>query len=366
MRHETSFPEADNYSVVTTNKQDFLSLLNKREEETKRTRLPAKGIKFFSVGDTVRKNSKTLSSVPDAILNDTRNNTDIVARWGKGKSKGYVPMGTSAWISVKGRIDIYGNGFTQLKSGLQSTVLNKRFADIGDREVQVVTVAGKVRAIMSDEYAVIPASDFFTAVLQHVEQKYSTGKTIHASIDHNVSRLKIVFPEIADTLALAYNLPHKYTPGLIIETSDTGFCANRVCGFWQSGNASFITESNKVELIHIGGATIDKIIEQLPNIFIRYQNTVKKFAALMLQKIDSPLHVLKGACKELKLPRKASKAILEQFNLTYTGQPFTAYDIVREILAAPSLVELNQHQRIALEEKVEKAINLNFEKLQNE
>jgi len=354
----------DGYNATFKTSGEFLLFLNEREGKTIRKKLPAKEVRFFSLSNTIKKNGGTLSAISPVALSDTVKNTDIVARIGKGD---FAPIGESAWISMKGRAEIYGRGVRLLKSDLQSTILNKRFADLGKREVQVVTVEGKIRAIMSDEYAVIPASDFFTQVLEHIKEKYSEYKMVLSYVDHNVSRLKITFPKIADSLNGAYNLPHKYTPGLIIETSDTGFCANRICGFWESGGGiSFITEGNKIELIHIGEATIERVLDQLPNIFVKYQNVVKKFASLMLQEIEFPLHTLKRACKELKLPKKATKAILEQFNLCYTGQPFTAYDIVREILAAPSLVDLETAQQIMLEERVEKAINLNFQKLQED
>lgn len=79
--------------------------------------------------------------------------------------------------------------------------------------------------------------------------------------------------------------------------------------------------------------------------------------------VTEPITVLKKACKQLGIPGKLTKEIVEQFEVGYLpGQSVTAYDLCGEIFCIPNLVSTSKQQK-DLEEKVGKAINLNYEKL---
>lgn len=356
------FRSFDDFEAVCYDAEEFLNLLKEREENTERYVIPAKDLKFYPIEKRVgyygtdEKLCQRLG-VPVELLEDTKKNTDIIVSWHKNQQ--YL-LGKSAWISLKNRIDIYGRGIDLIGTELQTQVLNKRFSQIGDR-VKVIVVDSKVRAIMSDMYAVIPACNVFKGVLDHIEERFGGYNFIVGYVDHNIVYCKVLLPTIADELNKLYRIPlGDFIPGIVITTSDTGFSANRIGPYWQdkSGYRKFINSDEYIYMEHRGSNNLDKLMQELPNIFSKYQNIVKRFAQLLTIEIKNPIKVLRKACsKKLGLPKKLTKALIEQFEQHYAQKTVTAYDICREILYVPSLCS---NCSIDLEEKVGKAININY------
>lgn len=360
--------EFDSFNSTFDCVDDFLSFLREREQNTERHELPAKEVRFMTIEQGLRyyKTEQNLANrlgVSVELLEETKSNTDILVVF---RRNAYL-LGSSAWVSLKNRMNIYGSGYDQLSAELQTAVLNYRFAQIGDKTVKVIIVDKKVRAIMSDEYAVVPTAELFEAVLERTASRFGGYELVASYADHNIARCKIIIPAVKDTLNQIYNLPDEYIPGIIIETSDTGFSANKIGPYWQVGKASFINAKEYIYMPHIGKINLNTVLDELPNVFLKYQNTLKKFAALMQIELSMPVKVLKKACKKIELPRKLTRQLVEQFELnlsTRGGAIVTAYDVCREILFAPQLVD--GQQKTIIEEKVGKAINLNYVALDEE
>jgi hypothetical protein len=426
----------DNYSENFVEMGDFLNRLVERENNTVRP----DGITGNQVNFLTIEQSKKYYKTDDALagrlgidielLEDTKANTNIIVAINKQP----YALGNSAWVSLRNRMAIYGGGFDLLGSELQAQVLNKRFSQI-DKEVQCIIVDQKIRAIMSEEYAVVPTADLVKSIVDSIEERFETYNMVSGYIDHNISRCKILLPELKDELQTIYNLPDEYIPGIIIETSDTGFSANKIGTYWKTKLGSFINSNEYIYIQHKGNASLDKILDEIPNLFLKYQNTLKKFAKLLTIKLVSPvevldrvikrvgmnaqlavdlmetfetnlennedmtvfevfaetcsqcnvtgpvitefpdsyknslmvtsLKVLRKACKHLDVKKKITKQLIENFELNYAdADVITAYDICREIFAAPTYAE--DSQKTIVEEKVGKAINLNYQTLIDE
>lgn len=354
----------DNFGKTFNNICDFFTFLAEREKATTRLEVKANELNFVSVDHalrfykTVPELAKRLG-VAEELVKDTIECTNLIVVINK---EPYL-LGTSSWISIKNRMDIYGTGFDKLDAETKAHVMRKRFAQLGEDKVKVIIVENKIRAIMSDEYAVIPASEVFMSIVEEAENRFENYELREALADHLRTRLVISFPELQNEINELYQLPDKYTPGLIIETSDVGYSANKVGSYWLLPDGTgFINTNEYIYVPHIGKASLNKVLKELPNLFLKYQNTLKKFAQLITVEIPAPVTVLKKACKHIGIPKKYIARLVEQFELNYQNVPkVTAYDICREIFSVPAMVGENRRQE--MEEVVGKAINLNYAKL---
>jgi len=359
----------DNFRTNFASASEFLKFLEERELSTERHEVPADEVRFITIDESLKyyKTYQALAKrlgVTAELLEDTKKRTNIVVAFNKNA---YL-LGDSAWISLKNRMNIYGDGFDQLGAELQATVLNKRFSQLGKTKVKVIIVDKKIRSIMSEEYAIVPASLLFKTVLQHIEGRFGGYEFVTSYVDHNVTRCKVLLTALANDLNKVYNLPDKYIPGIMVESSDTGFSANKIGPYWQMigrSSGTFINQNEYIYMVHKGNTNLDKVLDELPNVFLKYQNTLKKFAMLMQIELDMPVKVLKKACKHIGLSKKITKQLVAQFELNYQNVPaVTAYDVCREILFAPQLVDGTR--KTVVEEKVGKAINLNYQAMDEE
>jgi hypothetical protein len=357
----------DDHEEIFIKSGDFLRFLEEREKNTIRYDAKSSDFNFLSIGHSLHfyKTEEALAkrlNVSMDLLQDTKWHTNLIAAINK---EPYL-IGSSAWNSLKNRIDVYGGGFDKLHADTKALVLKERFMQ-EDKAVKIIVCEGKIRAVMSQEYAVIPAYQLFQEVLQKVEERFEDFITVIALADHNRAVIKIVLPSVKEDINSLYNLPDEYIPGLIIETSDTGYSANKIGSFWlANGRGSFINKNEYIYLPHVGNVKLDDVLEQLPNLFLKFQNTLKKFASLMQIEVEFPVKTLKAACKKLKVPKKYVKLIVEQFegNLPQ-GAKATAYDICREVFTLPNFVN-DSERRKDFEELAGKAINLNYTALQED
>ncbi len=352
--------------------EEFIDFLDEREENTTRIKVPAENLRFLTIGQAKKwyRTDESLASrlgVDLELIKDTEENTDMIVVIGEDKKTPYL-LGNSSWVSIKNRIDIYGKGFDMLGSDEQVRDINRRLSQLGKEEVQVIIVDNKIRAIMSRMYAVVITANLFKAVIKYSKERFDDYRMVDSYVDHNISSCKLLFTDLREELADIYKLPDEYVPGIVIQTSDTGWSANRIGAYWQSKGSSFINANEYIYMKHKGKVSLDDILDELPNLFLKYQNTLKKFAKLLTIEISQPISVLKKACKHIGIAKKHTKMLVNEFEAELSAlsgkgsEPkVTAYDICRKILSLPSHVD--KSQRTDVEEKVSKAINVNYTRL---
>lgn len=363
----------DNFQMQFNNIEEFMGFLKEREQNTHRIKVAAENLRFLTIGQAKRwyKTDEALAErlgVDTELIKDTENNTNMIVVINNGREKKPYLLGKSAWISIKNRIEIYGKGFDMLPPEEKVRDINTRFVQLGKEIVKVIIVDDKIRAIMSQLYAVVVTSDLFDAVLQFSKNRFENYEMIESYVDHNISRCKILFTELKEELAEIYGLRDSFVPGIVVETSDTGYSANKIGAYWQtSKGASFINSNEYIYMKHKGKVSLDDILDELPNLFIRYQNTLKKFAKLLTIEISKPITVLKKACKHIGLGKKHTKLLVEDFEEKLSvidPEKVTAYDLCKQILTLPSFVE--ESQKTDVQERVGKAININYIKIQED
>lgn len=356
----------DEFKLSFDGIDEFLLFLKARERSTKRISVPGNMLNFVTIGDSRKwyRSNEVLSErlgVKPYLIEDTEKNMDMILVI---DGQPYL-VGSSAWISIKNRVDIYGKGFDRLESLEQVRDINAILSDM-KALVQVIVVEDKVRAIMSSEYSVVRGDQLFSQVLANSAERFDGCDLVEASLDYNTTRCKVVFNSLKEELASIYDMPDMFVPGIIIESSDTGHSGNKIGSFWRDDKGrTFINPEDYIYMKHRGSVSIDKIVDELPNIFLKYQDTIKKFAEMVVIEINNPIATLKAAGKKIGLTRKEIKFLSENMELNLGGRTSaTAYDVCQEILSLSAFAE--REEKVSIEEKIGKAVNLDYAKLSKE
>ena len=154
----------DEFKLSFDEIDEFLLFLKARERSTKRISVPGNMLNFVTIGDSRKwyRSNEILSErlgVKPYLVEDTEKNMDMILVI---DGQPYL-VGSSAWISIKNRVDIYGKGFDRLESLEQVRDINAILSDM-KALVQVIVVEDKVRAIVK-EYSVVRGDQLFSQVL---------------------------------------------------------------------------------------------------------------------------------------------------------------------------------------------------------
>lgn len=354
----------DDTELTYLNEKEFLNAIKERQAKTVYMVVPARELSFEPLGSYCARYGLTRSEAASALgvdavlVDDTARHTDLIVHTPDGS----FLLGIGARISISNRISIEGAGLYQLASETLARVYNERMHSL-KQEVKLVYCFGKIRAIMSNLYREVEAGDVFAETLRIAHERFGDADFVGGHITHNRYEARVVFPEAAAELKRLYGLDGDIVPGLRILTSDTGFAANQVAPFWAGRRTSWVNDSERIYVIHKGRKNgLERVVQQLPNLFLRYQNTAEKFVELMkIPVLANPERVIRRACRDLKLGKRLKRALVEEWRFTSVLQP-TAYDLCRHLLTAASLVDSPTVKEI-VEAKVGRAINLPWRSL---
>ena len=90
----------------------------------------------------------------------------------------------------------------------------------------------KVFALPSFTYQYIRQT-FLLDIHKILQEQFGKSECEFWSIDHNLTKIWLSFPEKADDISRTYKLPDTLIPGVLMETSDTGDCALRIVAAWK-------------------------------------------------------------------------------------------------------------------------------------
>jgi len=351
---------SDNYKYTTDLSDVYLSKLTEREKNTQRITIPADKLRFVSTTKALEKykTDKALAEkigVMEDIVTETNGKTGLIVTV---SGTPYL-LGDSSWISISGRISIYGNGLWALEPIDKANLFNARLLQLKDTPVMVIIVDDKVRAIMSGKYSVIPANMVVEKIIEKAQERFAETMFSGGMFTHEITVTTIAFPEVAKKIGETYGIDG-LVPGIKIITSDTGYAGIKIVGFWMANKEKgFQQAGSEIYLRHENTNKLDKVLEEMPNLFLKYQNMAAKLAELLNVEMKYPIQAIKNACEKLKLGKKHAKFIAE--NLP-TGD-ISAYDICMEIFTLPHRLNLSDMSRLEMEEVVARAINLNYKDL---
>jgi hypothetical protein len=184
-------------------------------------------------------------------------------------------------------------------------------------------------------------------------------------INHFITSIYIEFPEKAKELMKTYKTKHKFIPGLLLETSDTGDSSVKIRSTWRYRNNRVICE--EVHQRHMGNLNVDALLKEVDDtIFSKYRKLPEALCNLMLQDLTDEswdlttfdgrdknaqmIHnVLVNAFDDMginsSIGKKEAKALLNSvYNLFNFNERYTAYDVAFILMCTPHLIVGNSYK----------------------
>lgn len=348
----------DSWELLFDTRADLESELDRREFVTSRPVFNGNELEFFSQEQGIIENLDVKSQYADDNIIWVRT------------PKGDYPLSEGAWLSVKGRIEIYGRGFFMLPSETISLILNDRFRTC--KKVRLMIVDDKIRAIFSGDtrgYKVIKQDELLNAALIAFEEKFGKVNFKSAYVSYDITQIKLLFPEKQEKLTDIYGNDETLIPGCVIRTSDTGHCATDIMPIWTSstGTFSFGELNENIHVVHRGKyADVDFIADEMPSIFVKMRDSIALIKKQKNYKLKYPTKTTKEVCDRVKVGKANTQFILDNLNIMINNDPnaeFTAYDITKLFMKLVKVQE-NEELKLKIECIAGRVLNLDIEKME--
>jgi hypothetical protein len=231
----------------------------------------------------------------------------------------------------------------------------------------------KIFALPSMTYCPISQTALLT-IIKSLSDELGNIDCRRWHIDHNLTRIYVTFPEAAEDMCKTYNLPNKFVPGVMLETSDTGDCSLRAIAYWESlasvhhphfGSANI----GYYEQVHRGNINIADIVNGIADkIMPQYIAFPKRMAELLT--IDIPdaeagiEATMKTAGIEKAIGKKRTRMLLEAILRNNEGlENMTAYDMVMLFMEASHDYINDKDYKEKFDNAVGRMIFLDFNKI---
>ena len=213
----------------------------------------------------------------------------------------------------------------------------------------------KVFAALSGKYEAIPMT-ILSDVINRLSDVSDMGKPVVKRwyIDQNVAEIQVEFPDVADAFSAEYKLPEKVIPGLLLMSSDTGYCSITIKGTYRMEDQKTHVVVDEYSHKHIGDINESMILDacekqifarisRLPNALVEKLGKVialgnsPDVADIVKSAYESGFRKL-GLTKVLGAKRK--KAVLEALNLEIDPSvTYTEYDIAQTLMRLPDRID---------------------------
>lgn len=207
----------------------------------------------------------------------------------------------------------------------------------------------KVFGLASPQYAHVKQKILYE-FLQQIEPELGPAECVRWRVDHNLTWLLVRFPEKAADIAATYGfsgieLP---TPGLLLETSDTGCCSLTVSSVWYMPRGKDFVKAESHSRKHYGQVSpADFKSDVSSKVWATYTLLPERLCDLALISVSTPRDLIEKIF-EHKIGRQTlydivgkrdAKGIIEavcvEFNPTTS---YTAYDIVMSLMLLPERI----------------------------
>ena len=163
-------------------------------------------------------------------------------------------------------------------------------------------------------------------------------------IDHNITKIRLSFPQKAKDISDVYNLPDALIPGVVLETSDTGDCSLRVAAVWKKPHGGYST-FGVFEREHRGKFDESVAIEAMNDKLIpMYTKLPERLCELLEIDITEPGAAIEAALKmcgaEKSLGKKRYSSLMDALTAEIPkGAKMTGYDLVMLFMDLPCRTE---------------------------
>ena len=249
----------------------------------------------------------------------------------------------------------------------------------------------KVVAVLTEKHESVELN-VLTDVVENIMKDTENGRAevseIYAS--HNTLFARVDFPDLEEDYALAYNLPEKGIPGVIVSTSQTGLGAVNVQPTFRIGSSVVIMPDEGLKQVHRGKeATAEAIhsgvranvypkLRAFPEDLVERMGhrigTVTDFSSSSERQknVREVYSAIRAGMKELGLypilGKKRKAVVLNALKMKLDPRKiYTEYDIATMLMSLQENLSLDNHSiLLQIQKKLGKAASIPYSTLKDE
>lgn len=205
-------------------------------------------------------------------------------------------------------------------------------------------------------------------IIDQLEMDLGTCECRRWTMNHYLTQIWLSFPEKAKDVSDVYGLPDAFTPGVLLETSDTGDSSVRVIAFWERTRDSF-ARLGGYEREHRGNISeVDILANMKKRVMPKYTELPMRLCELLRIDIPDPEAALERIFKMVGMKQAFGKKRTENLldimtGLVASSASMTAYEMAMMFLDLPTRFEMDSLVREAAENIAGRVPFLDFEKI---
>lgn len=306
------------------NIKNFFEVLEKRENATERTIVLPKD--FSLAVETNESGREIINAVAETET---------------------FPIGETAWVSIRNKIGIKGDGLDRLMTSNPSL-----FCDVVNtllqqkkKKFKLIRIENSLAAVLDEDYRVMPIAEIFPAIQQIMESEISDLEFITGESEITNSNMYFKTEKSKKTLIKKYNKQSEdYTPVIRVTSSDIGEASlSFYPGFLRKGYLEFLNNEG-IRYVHKGEdkENLENLVRNaIPTLFEKLNENFSNFERLDNIVVKNVPLILEGLKDEFKLFSAQDKNALENRWLSFvndatcealvtTGETpvFSAYDLI--------------------------------------
>lgn len=261
---------------------------------------------------------------------DTLDNSGLYLKSGKKK----YPVGLTAMKTIYDRCRLHGAVLGDIPKDDLVTILNKVFPYAkGDALIQFS--AGKIRAVLSDDYQIIPMHEIFEAANRILNKDFKGCRFDSGSYDHilTIGKWVICDKRIAEVYhkAIGDNVPDEAVRGAVkIVSSDVGCSgANISVQLEVKGRQIFLGSSKKLD--HKGQANIGRFEDNLRLAYSLFKESISNLETLKAITIKHPNECMVNVMKRAGIKANLISETVELRNAVNKSITCNALDLYFDI-----------------------------------
>lgn len=301
--------------------------------------------------EALNRSTAPSNSIPYDVLYDTTVNAGLMISY-EGKE---ACLRDCAMQSLKNTAGIDGPGFNRVPKEKLAEGITCFLSGSRDKS-KIMTRAGKVSAILSQQYQYMPCSKLLN-ICDSLQATFGTAEFRGGSICHSMTVAEFSYPESASKITAAYNAAlvnagkpqtAQITPVIQFRASDTSNAAAMLITYLKLGAAQLLPIGS-VNVPHVAPrefdangnriSCLDKFQMEADGLFAKMEYDIADLLPKMLAtKIDHPGNCFVGIAKYAGIPQKWGGIIEEEVRMDWPdGSDCTFLDIYEALTQVTAL-----------------------------
>lgn len=307
--------------------------------------------------DALNRSTDPTNSIPYEILYDTTVNAGLMIQYGGTEAC----LRDCAMQSLKNTAGIDGPGFNRVPKEKLAEGITCFLS--GSREKsQIMTRAGKVSAILSQQYQYMPCTKLLR-ICDSLQHTFGPADFLGGSICHSMTVAEFAYPNSAQKITAAYNAAlinagkpktAQITPVIQFRASDTSNAAAMLITYLKLGPGQLLPIGS-VNVPHVAPreydangnriSCIDKFQQEADGLFAKMEYDIADLLPKMLAThIEHPGNCFVGIAKYAGVPQKWGGIIEEEVRMDWPdGSDCTFMDIYEALTQVTALAVKDGH-----------------------